>query len=70
MFALRVPSFDVRLWLFDVVASYSVGAQELESGLIWIKSKVIEACLISAYDKRIHFISSLLDMRSSYSTSR
>lgn len=32
MIALRAPSFEVRLWLFDVVASYGVWAQELESG--------------------------------------
>lgn len=40
MIALRVPSFEVRLWLFDVVAAYGGGAQELESGFNLDKEQI------------------------------
>lgn len=40
MIALRVPSADLRLWLSDVLASYSVGAQELESGFNLDKEQI------------------------------
>lgn len=40
MKALRLHSFEVRLWLFDFLASYSVGPQELESGFNMDKEQI------------------------------